>query len=221
MAVLCSDGSTDGTTQFIEKVAQQDGRFKCQFTTENMGAAFQRHQAIMTHAINDDDVLILVGLDDEVLPNCLTVIDKQYMAGNLMTYGNWIDEHGSTLQKEGFNINFSEEVHRNRSYRQDIYRSTGLNTFKFLLYKNIPPEDLQIDGKWINSTTESEVMFSCLEMCGKERIGVILEPIVKYNRYLPKRSLNRLGDKYGTNLGREYKYQILAIIKARPKRDLI
>src|SRR3990167_3838286 len=43
MAVLCSDGSTDGTTQFIEKVAQQDGRFKCQFTTENMGAAFQRH----------------------------------------------------------------------------------------------------------------------------------------------------------------------------------
>jgi glycosyltransferase involved in cell wall biosynthesis len=220
IAVLCSDGSTDGTTQYITEIAKNDKRFIAQSTTENYGAAFQRHKAITENGFTDEDVMILVGLDDEVKPTCLTIIDKQYMAGAWMTYGNWEDEHGSTLQKEGFDMRFTKEVHRERSYRHDIYRSTGLNTFKYFLYKQIPKEDLQINGVWINSTTESEVMFSCLEMCGKERIGVIFEIIAKYNRFNTKRSLNRLGNKYGTNIGREHKYQILAVIKSRPKRNL-
>ena len=52
-------------------------------------------------------------------------------------------------------------------------------------------------------------MFSCLEMCGKERIGIVWKYIALYNRNLPNGSLKRLG--------REYKYKLLEIIKNRLK----
>lgn len=221
MALLCSDGSNDGTTQYIHEIANEDSRFKAYSTTENYGAAFHRHHAIMDSELNDDDVIILVGLDDSVDADCLSAIHKQYSSGKWMTYGNWVDERGRTCQHDNLSIKYSDAVHETRSYRSDVYRATAMNTFKYFLYRRIPQQDLIIDGRWIHTTTESEVMFSCLEMCGKQRIGVIYEHIYYYNRYLPKRSLNRLGDKYGKNIGREEKYRILNIVKARPKRELI
>lgn len=220
-AILCSDGSTDGTTQYVHEVARTDERFSAQHTTENMGATFQRHHAIMDSNLDDEDVILLIGLDDEVLPDILTEVDKQYKNGKWMTYGNWIDERGKTLADMRFTIHYSKGVHEHRAYRQDDYRATAVNTFKFFLYKEIPAKDLIINDRWITTTTESEIMFSCMEMCGFHRIGVIEKPIYMYNRNLPKRSLNRLGNKYGLDLGRAYKYEILDIIKKRPKRNLI
>ena len=63
-----------------------------------------------------------------------------------------------------------------------MYRSTAPNTFKKFLFDEIPDEDFKVFGKWIDNATETELMFSCLEMCGKDRIGVITEPIYLYNR---------------------------------------
>jgi len=210
-AILISDGSTDGTNEYLEKEVSHLN-MSTRTTKENMGAAFQRHQAINNANLNDDDVIIFIGLDDEIFKNALTRIDLEYKNGKWMTYGNWIDQHGHGLPKD-FDLEFPASVHQNRSYRKVIYRSTGLNTFKHFLYKRIPEDDLKINGKWINSTTESEVMFSCLEMCGKDRIGIIRDYIALYNRNLPNGSINRLG--------KEYKYKLLDIIKSRPKRDLL
>lgn len=222
-AVFVSDGSTDGTNELIDSVNNSEvfKNFKGISFKTNNGAAYARNEAIKSLNLNDEDVIILAGLDDEIFPNALTEIDKHYQAGKWMSYGNWVDENGATLQSSGFNIEFSEEIHANRDYRKDTYRSTGLNTFKYFLYKRIPEDDLKIDGNWIVSTTESEVMFSCLEMCGKDRIGIVFEPIALYNRYKKDRSLNRvgLGKRYRNNAGREYKYKIYQQVISRPKRD--
>lgn len=207
-AVFASDGSTDGTSQWLTENIKKP--HKVWLNTENMGAAYTRHQIIYSLNMNDEDVIILIGLDDEILPNALKEIDKYYENGKWMTYGNWIDQYGKGLPRD-FPLDFDKQTHLNRSYRKVQYRSTALNTFKFFLYKEIPEDDLKIEGKWINSTTESEVMFSCLEMCGQERIGIVWKYIALYNRNLPNGSLKRLG--------REYKYKLLEIIKNRPKRD--
>ena len=58
--------------------------------------------------------------------------------------------------------------------------------------------------------TETEVMMSCLEMCGEQRIGVVEKPIYIYNRNLSTGTLN----KYG----REFKASIRDIIMARPPK---
>lgn len=205
---VIDDGSTD-RTRFEIMEHNKDPRIASFSYGQNKGAAYRRWQVITT--FNPGDIVLLLGLDDELLPNCLEEVMKQYDKGKWMTYGNWINQHGKGLPVD-FALDFDDKTHAERSYRTVTYRSTAPNTFYAKLFHAIPAEDFMIDGKWIDSTTESEVMFSCLEMCGRERIGIIKKPIYLYNEGLKGGTLNRLG--------REYKYKLLEVIKNRPKRNL-
>lgn len=211
-AVFISDGSNDGTLK-LENIPRElhDNRIWIELNPDNCGAAKRRYDAIKTYADNEDVVVLLLGLDDELMPDCLQTIAKQYEQGKWMTYGNWVDQTGWKLP-HGF-LNFKQETHDSRDYRKVEFRSTAPNTFKRFLFDMIPIEDFQIDGRWIDSTTESELMFSCLEMCGQSRIGVIEQPIYLYNRNLPGGTLKRLGVKY--------KYDIYAKVIAREKKPLL
>lgn len=205
---LVDDGSTDKTGDLIWNRQSPIGIYAyCH--SENKGAACRRWEVIKD--LPPDEPVALAGLDDELLPNCVAKIIEQHKSGKWMTYGNWIDQKGKGLP-EKFDLEFDESVHNERSYRKEIYRSTAINTFRAFLFQAIPVEDFQINGKWIDSTTESEVMFSCLEMCGKNRIGIIYEPIYLYNKNLPNGTLKRLGA--------DYKYKLLETIKARPAKPL-
>lgn len=214
---LISDGSTDGTAKELRKFKGREN-ISVHIYKDNLGAAYRRVQAI--RPLNDDNVCILLGMDDEMLPNCLTRIKQEYDAGKWMTYGNWKDQNGYMLP-DGF-LHFTDEEHAERSYRQLTFRSTGLNTFKKFLFNNIPDEDFKVFGKWMDNATETELMFSCLEMCGKDRIGIIEDPIAIYNRRRKGGTLNREYERNGVKMsGKEYKYKILEVIMSRPKKELI
>lgn len=214
-AIFISDGSTDNSSNFLSVYAHQlrdkrmEGKLYFNSFKDNEGAAKRRFDAIKELAKDEETIIVLLGLDDELKPNALQEISEQYKKGKWMTYGNWINQFGKMLPK-GF-LEFPEDVHENRSYRKVKYRSTAPNTFKRFLFDNIPEEDFKIDGKRIDSTTESELMFSCLEMSGKEKIGIIEKPIYLYRENLPGGTLKRLGV--------DYKYNIYNIIINRPKRD--
>ena len=210
-AVLISDGSIDRTSEELKRLSGKDGRIICESFPQNIGATKRRFDAIRKYAKEPNVVVVFLGLDDRLLPNALEVIAKKYDEGMWMTYGNWINQKGVGLP-EDFELDFDEETHASRNYRRVRYRSTAPNTFKRFLFDQIPEADFKINGAWINTTTESEVMFSCLEMCGKNRIGVIKEPIYVYNENLPNGSLKRLGASY--------KRQIYNIIISRQKKNL-
>lgn len=203
---LINDGSTDRTNQIINTFVCE--RITVYSHTENKGAAFRRWEVI--HLLPGNDIVLLIGLDDELFPDCLDVVQAQYDKGVWMTYGNWVNQHGNMLP-DGF-LFFDDETHANRDYRKVQYRSTGPNTFYKFLFDKIPVEDFQLNGKWIDSTTESELMFSCLEMCGRDRIGVIEQAICLYNE-------NRLGGSLN-RLGRAYKMSIYNQVIQRPKKPL-
>lgn len=210
-AVLISDGSTDGTNEELLKLKNK--KVEVEIYDYNIGAAKRRYDAIHKHANSKETIIVLLGLDDKLLPNALEVIKKEYEQGKLMTYGNWVNQKGKGLPKD-FHLEFDEETHKNRDYRKVTYRSTAPNTFKKLLFDNIPENEFKMnDGRYFDTTTESHLMFSCLEMCGKERIGIIYEPIYVYNQNLPQGTLNRLG--------RDYKYKVLKEVINRPKYNLI
>lgn len=205
-AVFISDGSTDRTLRNPVK----DKRFIYERFPDNVGAAKRRYDAIKKYSKDENDIIVLLGLDDEIFPDALTEIGRHYQAGKWMTYGNWKNQYGNMLP-EGF-LDFDEKTHRHRSYRKVKYRSTGLNTFYRFLFDQIPEDDFKISGRWIDSTTESELMFSCLEMCGRDRIGIVYKAIALYNEALPGGTLRRLGP--------EYKYSIYNQIIKRPKKPL-
>jgi len=204
---LIDDGSTDGTSEYFKRI--KDPRISCHRFLDNTGAAFRRYNAI--HAMsNPNSVVLLLGLDDQLLPNCLRRIAEEYERGMLMTYGNWIDQNGRGLPPS-FNLEFDDQTHEERNYRKVTYRSTAPNTFRKFLFDRIPKQDFIVGGKWIDTTTESEVMYSCLEMSGRDRIGLIKEPIYLYNRH--KQSA-------ACRLGQQYKNHIHEIIRTRPKKPI-
>lgn len=214
---LINDGSTDGTGATLDKYTGHP-KITVYNHTENKGAALRRMEVV--RPLNDDSVCLLLGMDDELLAGCLERVKKEYDNGKLMTYGNWKDQHGGMLP-ESFNLDFDEETHSTRNYRKVLYRSTAPNTFKKVLFNQIPDTDFQLNGKWIDSTTESELMFSCLEMCGKERIGIIKEPIYLYNRNRVGGTLQRTYVVDGKTLsGKDYKYKIYDEIVKREKKPL-
>lgn len=211
-AVFIDDGSSDDTLKRIYEITSVSShRFTWSGDNRNMGAAFRRHEAVFYSGAGPETVIVLLGMDDELLPGALSEIKKQYDNGKWVTYGNWINQHGKGLP-EGFELDFPEEIHRTRDYRKVKYRSTAPNTFKKFLFDQIPASEYKVNGEWIKATTESHVMFSCLEMAGKDRIGIITKPIYLYNQSRPDNARKRFGDAYQDGIYRE--------IINRPKKDL-
>lgn len=213
-AVFIDDGSTDYTGRNISNNISGHAYSRLpiyyyEHFSLNEGAAYRRHQAIKKYSWYGREVVILLGLDDQLLPNALNTIAAQYEAGKWMTYGNWVNQHGFGLPPD-FELEFSYATHLTRDYRKATYRSTAPNTFCVELFNRIPESDFMLNGRWLDTTTESEVMFSCLEMCGRDRIGVIKEPIYLYNQNLPNGTQRRLGQGY--------KNEVYAEIIKRPKK---
>lgn len=205
-AIMIDDGSTDNTPKELDVVPRN--KIKVQYYKDNQGAALRRYDAIQKYG-QPDDVVVLVGMDDELKPNALERIKKEYDAGKWMTYGNWQNQYEVGLPPD-FKLEFDEETHRSRDYRKVQYRSTAPNTFRKFLLDKISPNDFKVDGTWIGQTTESPLMFACLEMCGKERIGMIRDSIYIYNQ----RSKGQMAKK---RLGRENQERIYNEIISRPK----
>lgn len=195
-AVFIDDGSTDMTGL---QVAALHGVHK-RISIDNSGAAFRRYEAINEMA-KDDDIVCLLGMDDELMPNALERVAQEYRSGKLVTYGNWINQNGVGLPSD-FPLDFTDEIHEKRSYRKEKYRSTALNTFSAKLFKNIRKSDFMFNDKWIKATTESPTMFACLEMAGKDRIGIITEPIYIYNQGRTDNARNRFGNNYQDSIYR-------------------
>lgn len=206
---IVNDASTDSTDRQVA-ISAREG-WKVINNDNNMGAAYNRFHVIKN--IPDQEIVLLLGLDDRLKSQCLQEINDRYVHdGVWMTYGNWINHKGVGLPND-FKLHFDEQTHATRDYRKVIYRSTAPNTFYAGLFKHIPESDFQLNGKWIDTTTESEAMFSCLEMSGKDRIGVIEHAIYIYNQRRPGGTQRRLGQAY--------KDSVLAEIVKRPKKDLL
>lgn len=209
-AIFISDGCPN-TSYWLRKNVNHP-RIQVLTHLENRGAAYCRYKAIHDAGLSEEDIVVLVGMDDEIMPWCLDEIDKHYKQGKWMTYGNWIDQHGKCLPPT-FDLDFDQITHETRNYRKVKYRSTAINTFKYFLFKQFTEDDFKYKGEWVKATTESNLMISCLEMCGKERIGVVHRPIYLYNKGRPDNARRRFGN--------EYQDEIYTDVISRPMKELI
>lgn len=211
-AELIDDGSADNfKTQKALLNLPKDKRIKISYFKDNLGASHRRFFSIQNANLSDEDVIILLGLDDQLLSNALIQINAYYSKGVWMTYGNWINQNKQSLSP--LFLHFNYKIHLSRSYRTEKYRSTAPNTFKKFLFDEMSEEDFKFKGEWIKATTESNLMFSCMEMCGKEKIGVITKPIYLYNKGRIDNARSRFGEKYQN--------EIYADVVSKPKRNLL
>ena len=200
--IIVDDCSTDGTYNEILKCINTSLWFVYR-NEQNMGG-FYNFDKWSRYSTNDT-VLIPFALDDIMKPNALELIAKEYDKGAWMTYGTYINKDGFIYQ----DLDYPEHIHQTRDYRKDKFRCTGLRTYYKKLYERtqVPPMD-EIERK---QYYDLEYAFQLMEMCGKDRIGVIKEPIYEYNNKNPNSTAN-------LNKFEREKYNEIC---KRPKKDLI
>lgn len=187
--IIVDDGSTDDTHEEI-------GNFLLDNPVDvihhrlpsNVGTFYARDHAIRNAK---GEIIVMVDMDDYLLPDALIEVDKHYKAGKLMTYGNYKFTTGKTCPVP---MEYPDAVHASRYYRKDTWRCTHLRTFKRELYHAIPPWELT--KAEVNSYPDVEILFSMMEMAGKDRIGVVNVPIYVYNTSNPESTLKRFGKDY-------------------------
>ena len=134
----------------------------------------------------DYEIIVLIDGDDWFFDDqVLDKLNSFYNEKNVwMTYGkfySWDGENATEAYPQ--NSEFSNFVHDNKLYRLDTWRSSHLRTYKGFLVKSIDKKDFisNIDNKLFWHAADLALAFPCLEICPKEKIGVLDFPSYVYN----------------------------------------
>lgn len=190
-----NDASTDSTFSIVNelKTTYKLNNWKIINNPKNEKRGYNvspYNQHIIDFIDNDEDILVFVDGDDWLFDeNVLSKLNKYYN-----THNSWITYGGLYTYPEAQpgnpqNSPYSDHVHQNNLYRQDMWRASHLRTFKWWLYKKIKQEDLIYSktGKYYFHAEDLATSYPCLEMCPKEKIGVLDFPSYVFNQTVENR----------------------------------
>ncbi len=183
--MIVDDISTDNSCDKVRQLIENDDRFQLVVNNTKKLALKNIVEGIAAMTPGDEDVIVTLDGDDW-LPNerVLEKIANCYLdTGCLITYGTYVTYPGG---KRPWNITeYSEDVIKNASYRQDVWRASHLRTFKHSLWRNINEEDLKdSEGNFYRMAWDLAFMFPMLEMAGP-RQKYIHDFTYVYNRANP------------------------------------
>lgn len=200
--VAIDDSSLDDT--FKQMGDHMGWGFVCHRNPKSKGGGYNYMNAPEIHA-GDYDIICFVGLDDWLEPNALELTLKQHEAGKIHTYSAYKDSDNFIYT----DLFYSDEIHAARNYRSDKYRCTGLVSCTKELFEAVKIPDQCEDEK--NIYYNLELSMQLLELTGKDRLGVITEPVYNYNN--SRKDNTRI--RFGRNLA------VYNKIMSRPKRELL
>lgn len=138
-----------------------------------------------------NSIICLVDGDDYLLPHALQTIAQTYEDPNIaLTYGNTLvdfrpyqDIQASYFfDKKTVNTEYSTEVWRDCSFREDGFRCFHLRTFRRWLWDYIDPNHfLRPSGEFIRASGDSAYIFPMLELLADPKhIRFIEKPLYVY-----------------------------------------
>jgi len=176
--IYIDDASTDETYSTVCNIVGDLSNWKVIRNEENKGAAYNYIEYIKTLFPDDNEILVHLDGDDwfydeHVLEN----LNKFYNEKDCwMTYGDFVCYDGLGVS-ESFpqGTSYPDFIHKYKLYRRDTWRASHLRTYKYFLWKFIDTDDLKskIDGRYFWHASDLAWAFPCLEMCPKEKIGVV------------------------------------------------
>jgi glycosyltransferase involved in cell wall biosynthesis len=183
------DGSDDNTYDKALSIIKDDNRWKIIKRDENKGGTYNYFFGESIDFLgSDEDVIVHLDGDDwlfdeEVLKN----LNEFYISRNVwMTYGKFYCYTGSDKIAEAYpqNTPHPDFVIENKLFRRDTWRASHMRTYKTFLYKKLDLNDLysKIDGKLFWHAADLAFQFPFLEMCPKDKIGVLDFPSYVYNQ---------------------------------------
>ena len=174
-----NDKSTDNTFNKVKDIIDGLDNWTVINNKENKGAQYNYFEHLNTFLTDDKDILIHLDGDDWLYDdNVLDNLNKFYCEKDCwMTYGGFVCWDGSKDVKlpNPQSTPYPEFIHKYKMYRKDVWRASHLRTFRSFLIKSVKNSDLKsnIDGKYYWHAADLAHQFPCLEMCPKDKIGVV------------------------------------------------
>jgi glycosyltransferase involved in cell wall biosynthesis len=170
------DASTDNTFQEVNKIVQNNDKFTITTRKNNMQALYSYEECIKQ--IKEDEILVCMSADDWLYDdNVLENLNNYYNNNNVwMTYGKFVAWDGENITEANpQNTPYPDFTHTNRFYRKDHWRASHLRTFRGSLLKKIDLSEFKsnTDGLYFDHAADLALTYPCLEMCGKDKIGVL------------------------------------------------
>ena len=174
-----NDKSTDRTEELYHKYVGNDPKWTLQNNEENMQRPHNVAPKNLAHFFSDPEEILLFVDGDDWLSNAgvLEQVNEFYNENNCwMTYGGMVCWRGGDKIEQAHpqNSQYPPQIHANNAYRRDHWRASHLRTFKWWLYEKIKDEDLRytVTGEYYHAE-DLAASYPCLEMCPKEKIGVL------------------------------------------------
>ena len=180
-----NDASEDNTYQKVLNIVEDNPKFTLHNRNENKGALYSYLKCLDT--LEDEDILVCLSGDDWLFnDDVLENLNNFYNENDVwMTYGKFYCWDGVSDITEGNpqNTAYPEFVHKHKLYRKDTWRASHLRTFKGFLVKKLDENIFKsnLDSKYYDHAADLAMSFPCLEMCGKDKIGVVDFPSYVYN----------------------------------------
>lgn len=182
------DCSTDQTYQKVCDIVKDDDRFTVIRREENKGATYNYFFELENYLDDDQGIVLHLDGDDWLFDEeVLNRLNNLYIEKDLwMTYGGMYCYTGKNYLDKANpqNTPYPDFIVKNKLYRKDIWRASLLRTYKTFLYKSFDRNDLysNLDNKLYWHASDLAFQFSYLEMCPKDKIGVVEFPAYVYNQ---------------------------------------
>jgi len=182
--ILVDDISTDSSVEIVKNLIVDDSRFRLVQNEKKKYALNNIVDSISLLECASEDVILLLDGDDWLASSkALEALYGAYRGNTLMTYGSYV--LSLTGQRGPEPSEYSDEVIKTNSFRQDQWRASHLRTFKYKLWKHINLEDLKDEnGEYYKMTYDQAIMLPLLEMAS-ERSKFIPEVLHVYNKENP------------------------------------
>jgi glycosyltransferase involved in cell wall biosynthesis len=180
------DASSDNTYQKVLDIVKDNPKFNINTRKENKGALFSYVECLKQ--VNDEDIIVCISGDDWLFDeNVLKNLNSFYNKTDVwMTYGKfycWDGKSNNVVEANPQNTPYSDLVHKYKLYKKDLWRASHLRTFKGFLLKKLSLQTYKskLDNQFFDHAADLAISFPCLELCGKEKIGVVDFPTYVYN----------------------------------------
>ena len=180
--IYVDDCSTDQTCVIAENTLSKSGvEYEIVSNSQNMKALYNLYTQI--HRAENNSVIVTLDGDDALAGT--DVFDKLDIFYS--TRDCWMTV-GSYMQNDNYMIvspNVTDQ-YWSQNIRKVPWSFSHLRTFRKELFCKIKKEDLlDADGHFYKCTFDRAMMYPMVEMCGKEKVGLINDVLYIYNRHNP------------------------------------
>jgi glycosyltransferase involved in cell wall biosynthesis len=181
------DCSTDRTNELVTSIVSDSDKFTIIRNENRVGEEAIYNYVRFYNTLKDDDICVSMCGDDWLIDeHVLENLNKYYNEKDVwMTYGQFYAYDGSNnlTKANPQNTPYPDFVHEHKLYRRDVWRASHLLTFRGFLPKAIDLNDIKsrYNNRWFYHAPDLAVAYPCLEMCPKDKIGVVDFPTYVWN----------------------------------------